>query len=77
MRPMPETCSCALEVAPIHAEPDPGSEQVTQALRGEPLVVEERRGGWARVLTAYEYPGWIAESALSDDPPAAWLPGAA
>ncbi len=71
---MPESCSCALEVAPIHADPDPGSEQVTQALRGEPLTVDERRDGWARVRTAYGYPGWIAEDALSGEEPAGWLP---
>jgi len=50
--------ACRIEVAPIHAEPDPGSEQVTQALLGEPLTVEAQRGGWALVRTAYDYPGW-------------------
>jgi gamma-D-glutamyl-L-lysine dipeptidyl-peptidase len=66
--------SCALAVAPIHLEPDPSSEQVTQALRGEPLEVEERRDDWARIRTAYDYPGWIAIEALSDQPPDAWPP---
>jgi cell wall-associated NlpC family hydrolase len=61
-------------VAPLHAEPDASSEQVTQALRGEPLTVVERRDGWARVTTAYDYPGWIAAAALSDEPPGNWLP---
>nr|MBA2384144.1 SH3 domain-containing protein [Actinomycetota bacterium] len=51
---MADLCSCALEVAPVHAAPDASSEQVTQALRGEPLRVEERRSGWARVRTAYD-----------------------
>jgi cell wall-associated NlpC family hydrolase len=69
-----ELRSCALDVAPIRAEPDETSEQVTQALRGEPLHVHERRGGWARVTTAYEYPGWVAEHALSSGPPEDWLP---
>ena len=36
-RAVPEILSCALDVAPLHAEPDASSEQVTQALRGEPL----------------------------------------
>ena len=54
---------CAVDVAPVRAEPDDGAEQVTQALRGEPLRVEERRDGWARVVTAYDYPGWIREEA--------------
>jgi gamma-D-glutamyl-L-lysine dipeptidyl-peptidase len=71
-----ELCSCALDVAPVHAEPDASSEQVTQALRGEPLTLEERRGGWARVTTAYDYPGWIAAAALTDEAPADWLPPA-
>jgi gamma-D-glutamyl-L-lysine dipeptidyl-peptidase len=39
---------------------------VTQLLRGEPLTVEERRGGWARIRTVYDYPGWIREDALVD-----------
>jgi cell wall-associated NlpC family hydrolase len=63
-------------VAPLHAEPDASSAQVTQALRGEPLTVAERRGGWARVTTAYDYPGWIAADALSEEPPGDWLPPA-
>ena len=61
----------------MHAEPDSLSEQVTQALRGEPLTVEERRDGWACVRTAYDYPGWIAGDALGQvqgPGPGAWLP---
>jgi cell wall-associated NlpC family hydrolase len=54
-----------LGVAPVRAAPDDSSEQVTQALAGEPLTVEERRDGWARIRTAYDYPGWIREDALS------------
>ncbi len=53
-----------VEVAPIHRDADAASEQVTQALHGEPLAVEERRDGWARIRTVYDYPGWIAETAL-------------
>jgi cell wall-associated NlpC family hydrolase len=66
---------CAVEVAPVRAEPDERAEQVTQALHHEPLRVEERRGGWARVVTAYDYPGWVREDALEEGegelPPAA------
>ncbi len=51
----------------MRAEPSEDAEQVTQALRGEPLSVEERRGGWARVVTAHGYPGWIREEALCGD----------
>jgi cell wall-associated NlpC family hydrolase len=57
---------CAVDVAPVRAEPRDDAEQVTQALHGEPLRVEERRDGWARVVTAYEYPGWVREEALED-----------
>jgi cell wall-associated NlpC family hydrolase len=57
---------CALDVAPIRAAPDDAAEQVTQALRDEPLRVEERGDGWARIVTAYLYPGWIREDALAD-----------
>ena len=60
---------CAVDAAPIRAEPDDAAEQVTEALRGEPLEVEELRDGWARVRTAYDYPGWIREDALASDDP--------
>ncbi|MDX6482983.1 MAG: Bacterial dipeptidyl-peptidase Sh3 domain, partial [Gaiellaceae bacterium] len=39
------------DVAPVRAEPSDEAEQVTQALSGEPLTVEEQRDGWARVRT--------------------------
>ena len=71
---MAEVLSCALDVAPLHAEPDAASEQVTQALRGEPLAVTERRGGWAYVTTAYDYSGWVAADALTKEPADEWLP---
>ncbi len=41
---MAETFSCALELASLHAEPDESSERVTQAMRGEPLLVEAALG---------------------------------
>jgi cell wall-associated NlpC family hydrolase len=57
----------------VRAEPAEAAEQVTQALPGEPLTVEETRDGWARVRTAYDYPGWIRVDALGGEPDAAWL----
>jgi len=72
---MAEILACAVEVAPIHRHPDAASEQVTQALLGEPLTVGERRNGWAHVRTAYDYPGWIAVEALGAEP-AEWPPPA-
>ena len=59
---------CGVAVAALRAEPDDEAEQVTQALRGEPLYVEARRDGWARVLTAYGYPGWVRAEALEAGP---------
>jgi gamma-D-glutamyl-L-lysine dipeptidyl-peptidase len=64
----PAVVACAVDVAPVRAEPRDEAEQVTQALAGEPLIVEERRDGWARIRTAYDYPGWIREEALIDGP---------
>ena len=71
---MAEELYCGIEVAPLRAEPDDAAEQVTQALRGEPLNVGERRGRWASVTTAYGYPGWIAVEALSGAQAGEWLP---
>jgi len=64
---MPGRAVCAVDVAPICAEPRDDAEQVTQALRGEPLAVEEVRDAWAHVRTAYDYPGWIRRDALGHD----------
>ena len=63
---------CAADVAPVRAEPDAAAEQVTQALAGEPLAVEERAAGWARIRTTYGYPGWIREDALGGEPDGEW-----
>jgi len=60
---------CGAEVAPIRAQPRDDAEQVTQALRGELLEVEERREGWVRVVTGYAYPGWVREEHLTGDTP--------
>jgi cell wall-associated NlpC family hydrolase len=60
-------------VTPVRAEPADEAEQVTQVLPGEPLVVDEERDGWARIRTAYDYPGWIRARALGGDEDAGWL----
>jgi cell wall-associated NlpC family hydrolase len=57
----------------IRAEPRDDAEQVTEALPGEPLTVEEERDGWARIRTAYDYPGWIRSDLLGGEPDPAWL----
>lgn len=73
---MAETLFCRVDVEPLRARASHESEQVTQALRGEPLRVEERCDGWIRVVTAYDYRGWIAAGALSAEPAEGWLPAA-
>jgi cell wall-associated NlpC family hydrolase len=50
----------------LRAEPHETAEQVTQALFGEPLEVEEDRGRWVRVRTAYGYPGWVHAESLAE-----------
>src|SRR5262249_5695879 len=56
----------------IRAAPDDTAEQVTQVLLDEPLTVEAAAGGWARVKTAYGYPGWVRDEALAEATGAAW-----
>jgi hypothetical protein len=69
-----ESCASACErLVPVRAEPRHDAEQVTQALPGEPLEVEEEQDGWARVRTAYDYPGWVRAEALGDASGGAWL----
>jgi cell wall-associated NlpC family hydrolase len=65
---------CRADVAAIRAEPDDDAEQVTQALLGEPLAVEEQNGDWTRVRTAYDYPGWIRTDQLGRTRGKPWLP---
>jgi gamma-D-glutamyl-L-lysine dipeptidyl-peptidase len=58
----------------VRAEPNDTAERVTELLRGEPFEVEERRDGWLRIRTVYDYPGWVREAdvrAADADPVAA------
>ncbi|HEX4518046.1 MAG TPA: SH3 domain-containing C40 family peptidase [Gaiellaceae bacterium] len=50
---------CAVAIAAVRELPEEGAQQVTQALLHEPLEVDEHRGGWVRILTAYRYHGWM------------------
>ena len=62
-----------MDIASVRREPADGTEQVTQLLLGEPVTVHERRDGWARIETAYAYPGWVREEALGPAGEADWL----
>ena len=57
---------CSVDVAAVRAEPRDDAERVTELLRGEPVRVDERRDGWARIVTAYDYPGWVRALGLTD-----------
>ena len=46
---------------------------MTQLLLGEPVTVHERAAGWARIETAYAYPGWVREEALAEGQAGDWL----
>jgi cell wall-associated NlpC family hydrolase len=63
----------ARQLAPLRAEPSEATEQVTQALGGEPLRVIEERGDWVRVETEYAYPGWVRREDLGGEPRGDWL----
>ena len=56
---------CSVDVAAVRAEPSDEAERVTELLRGEPVAVEGRRDGWARIQTAYDYFGWVREEELA------------
>jgi gamma-D-glutamyl-L-lysine dipeptidyl-peptidase len=57
---------CAVDVAPVRAAPNDEAEQVTQLLLDEPVEIGERTAGWARVVTFYDYPGWVRQEALDE-----------
>jgi cell wall-associated NlpC family hydrolase len=57
---------CAVAVAPLRAGPADDAEQVTQLLAGEPVAVVELRGDWARIVTVYDYPGWVRTEFLDE-----------
>jgi cell wall-associated NlpC family hydrolase len=61
------------EPTAVRAEPRADAEQVTEVVPGEPLTVEEERGPWARIRTAYDYPGWLRRDELGGEPDARWL----
>ena len=56
---------CSVDVAAVRAEPSDDAERVTELLRGEPVAVEGRRDGWARIQTAYDYFGWVRDEEIA------------
>lgn len=60
-----------VSLAPIFREPTEASEQVTQVLLGDPVLVRRVKGGWAEVVvpdqyrTSQGYPGWVRVSHLT------------
>jgi cell wall-associated NlpC family hydrolase len=65
--------SSVTRLTPVRADARDDAEQVTQALPGEPLTVEEEQDGWAKIRTAYGYPGWVRTDSLAGEPDPAWL----
>jgi cell wall-associated NlpC family hydrolase len=55
---------CSVDVAAVRAEPSDDAERVSELLQGEPVAVEERRDGWARIRTVYDYTGWVREEEI-------------
>lgn len=73
---MPESLgehTFARQLAPLRAQPSEEAEQVTQALRGEPLSVLAEQKDWIQVETAYAYPGWARRRDLGGEPDGEWL----
>jgi gamma-D-glutamyl-L-lysine dipeptidyl-peptidase len=63
----------ARHLASLRSEPSDDAEQVTQALRGEPLRVLADDGEWVRVETAYAYPGWVRREDVGGERDVDWL----
>lgn len=54
-------------IAPLHAQPSAGSEQVSQRLAGHRLTVLEEREPWLHVRGDDAYDGWVHRGYLSAD----------
>ena len=64
-----EKASCVLPFVPVRAAADEDSEQVTQALFGDPLDVSERNNGWAAVTLADGYAGFVTADSVGEPLP--------
>lgn len=61
----PTTHTIAVGVADIRREPDPSSEQVTQALMNFPAIANQTDGEWTHI-TLSDYEGWIRTDQLAE-----------
>lgn len=61
------------QLTPVRAAPTDDAERVTEVLAGEPFDVVAVDGAWARIRTAYDYPGWVRADALAGEPDPSWL----
>lgn len=61
----------AVVAAPMHRQPDPLAEQISQGLLGMAVEAEETRGDWKRIRTPDGYSGWI-QAALVASAPEDW-----
>jgi cell wall-associated NlpC family hydrolase len=67
--PAVEKASCIRPFASLRDKPKQSSEQHTQALFADPVDVVERNNGWARVVLADGYEGYLEVEALGEPLP--------
>ena len=63
-----EKASCTFPYTAVRKKPNEGSEQVTQALFGDPVDVRSRADGWTEVAIADGFTGWVSADALGEPP---------
>jgi gamma-D-glutamyl-L-lysine dipeptidyl-peptidase len=64
-----EKASCILPFTPLRAKPKQSAEQHTQALFADPIDVVDRSNGWAKVVLADGYEGFLDAEALGEPLP--------
>jgi gamma-D-glutamyl-L-lysine dipeptidyl-peptidase len=64
-----EKASCIRPYAPLRDKPKQSAEQHTQALFADPIDVVEQSNGWARVVLADGYEGYLESEALGEPLP--------